>query len=143
MKAFQAWLQKLQNRQEKPSITMAANLNLQFRELELCGNVPNIWNMMFHFSLKLMISFAYQKNLVLKLNQIEHPCPFSLVLYYFPLKNCKTTKQNFKEDSRRHYFFIFLFFIYQKQTNVLIDNKNMRRMKSPPHDVQTWSKETK
>lgn len=41
------------------------------------------------------------------------------------------------------FFYFEVLFIYQKQTNVLIDNKNMRKMRSLPHDVQIQSKETK
>ena len=32
---------------------------------------------------------------------------------------------------------IFFFFFYHKQTNVLIDNKNIKRMRGFPHEVQT------
>ena len=32
---------------------------------------------------------------------------------------------------------ILFFFFNQKQTNVLIDNKNIGRMRGPPHEVQT------
>ena len=30
----------------------------------------------------------------------------------------------------------FFFFLDQKQTNVLMDNKNIKRMRGPPHEVQ-------